>query len=289
MEATSMKIHPVCNVLPKMAADDFAALEADIKASGVREPIKTYKGFIVDGKHRYLICEKLGLKFPTVELELPEGASLVEHCVAINLHRRHLSQSQKAVVATDMLPLLEQEAATRKKAGKPTSGPTGPVLQTGGGKRARNAAADAVGVGARSVGRAKRVAEASPELAEKVKAGDLTLHAAEKQIAAKQPTPEPTADFPEDGWFADVISRLHAIKREIVAHAEKPSGRMIHAQSAQTDIGNIVRMLRGSEPAGVCPYCRKDGSGLVKGCKACKGAHWLSRSQMDAVPKEMLQ
>lgn len=285
----SMKIHPVCDVLPKMAADDFAALEADIKAHGVREPGKVYKGFLVDGKHRYLICQKHRIDFPTVELQLPDGASLVEHCVALNLHRRHLTQSQKAAVATAMLPLLEQEAAARKKAAKPTSGPIGPMPTSGESGRARKAAAEAVGVGARSVGRAKRVAEASPELVEKVKAGEMTLHAAERQVAAKsKPAPEPTAEYPEDGWFADVIARLHSIKREIVAHAETPSGRMIHAQSAQTDIANIVRMLRGAEPVGPCPYCRKDGSGLVKGCKACKGAHWLSRSQMDAVPKEML-
>lgn len=287
----TMKIHPVCNVLPKMTADDFARLEADIKANGVREPGKVYQGFLVDGYHRYMICEKHGIEFPTVELVLPPGASLVEHCVAINLNRRHLTQSQKAAVATDMLPLLEQEAAARQKAGKPTCGPTGPDLQTGGVKRSRKAAADAVGVGDRTVGRAKRVAEASPELAEKVKAGEITLHAAEKQVAAKakaEAKPEPEAEYPADGWFADVCRRLHSIKREIVEKADTPIGRRLHGQSATTDIQNIVSMIRNAEPAAKCPYCRKDGSGLVKGCKACKGTHWISVGELKAVPKEML-
>lgn len=284
-----MKIHPVCDVLPKMSDEDFAGLEADIKSNGVREPGKTYKGFLVDGKHRYLVCEKLGLDFPTVELSLPDGASLVEHCVAINLRRRHLTQSQKAAVATAMLPLLEKEAAARKQSGKPTLPPNGGILKTGGVGTAAKAAADAVGVSARTVERVKRVAKADSQAVEKIKAGTISVREAEKQVADKsKPASAMDTDHPRDDWFASTIARLHAIKRDIVAHAEEPFGRMVNVQSAQTDIANLVRMLRGAEPAGPCPYCRKDASGIVSGCKACKGVRWLSRAQMDAVPKEML-
>jgi hypothetical protein len=42
--------------------------------------------------------------------EWPGGGSPVEWVIATNLHRRHLTASQRAVVALDILPLLEREA-----------------------------------------------------------------------------------------------------------------------------------------------------------------------------------
>lgn len=287
---TELRIHPVCSVMPPMSDEDLSALESDVRANGVRVPIITYRGYIIDGRHRYQIARKLGVDCPQHELTLPAGQSLVEYAVALNLRRRHLTASQRAAVAVEILPLLEREAAHRRKAGsaaaeeEPTSpklaiGQTCPLVKTGGSGRSRDQAARAVGVSPRLVQSAKRVAESAPQAVAKIKSGELSVSAAESGLRGHPPG--------DAGWFAGICNRLHALKREIVETSRTSIGRGIREQTVEVEIGNVVRHIRGAEPSGDCPYCRADESGLIAGCKACKGTGWLTRAEMDAVPKEL--
>ena len=69
--AAEITQHPACHVLemhsvspafPPMIGDDFTELVDDIKAHGQLEPITVAAdGRILDGRHRYLACEGLGI------------------------------------------------------------------------------------------------------------------------------------------------------------------------------------------------------------------------------------
>ena len=92
-----MNFHPAANLFPLMDGDDFAGLVADIAEHGQREAIVLHDGLILDGRNRYRACERLGLAplYRTWE----GGASPVEYVVSLNLHRRHLTSTQRAVIA----------------------------------------------------------------------------------------------------------------------------------------------------------------------------------------------
>jgi N6-adenosine-specific RNA methylase IME4 len=96
-----------------MADDEFEALKADIAANGLREPIWLHPdGRILDGRNRYRACCDLGL---VPEYKTWDGnGSLAAFVVSLNLHRRHLSSSQRAMIALDVLPMMEEEARERK-------------------------------------------------------------------------------------------------------------------------------------------------------------------------------
>jgi hypothetical protein len=56
-----MDYHRICTLFPR---DDEAVKEIsrDISANGLREPITTYDGQILDGRHRWEACLAIGVK-----------------------------------------------------------------------------------------------------------------------------------------------------------------------------------------------------------------------------------
>jgi len=107
-----MEFHDVCNLFPMMADDEYRALVEDIRKHGLREPIVVWQGKIVDGRNRYRACMELGI---TPQYREWDGrGSLTAFVVSQNLHRRHLTASQKAVVALEIERMLAIEADERR-------------------------------------------------------------------------------------------------------------------------------------------------------------------------------
>src|SRR5262245_28140855 len=109
-----LKPHPAAEIFPPMSEEEFRAFKEDIRQRQQIDPIVLLDGKILDGRHRYRACRELGLEPLTREWD--GQGSPVEFVVSRNLHRRHLSGSQKATVAVDLLPWLEKEAKERQRA-----------------------------------------------------------------------------------------------------------------------------------------------------------------------------
>lgn len=63
VEAASV-FHPACLKLPRMASHEYEALKASLAKGwdNNKEPILRCGGLILDGRHRYLACEELGIE-----------------------------------------------------------------------------------------------------------------------------------------------------------------------------------------------------------------------------------
>lgn len=97
--------HPLSAAFPSMPDGELGALAIDIEAHGQREPGVLYEGMVLDGWHRYLACRKVGREFKAVELN---GEDPIAFVLSRNLHRRHLTASQRAaavVAAHNWKPL----------------------------------------------------------------------------------------------------------------------------------------------------------------------------------------
>lgn len=113
MEEIHRKYHEASMIFPLLQGDEFEVLKADIAASGLLEAIWLHPdGSILDGRNRHRAC---------IETDTPprfrtwDGTgSPVMFVVSMNLHRRHLTSSQRAVIALDILPMLEAEAKERQ-------------------------------------------------------------------------------------------------------------------------------------------------------------------------------
>lgn len=90
-------------VMPRLSADEYADLEADIVAHGVMVPITvSADGVIVDGHHRDEIARKHDLHCPRVTADGSES-ELRGLAFSLNLNRRHLNREQRRELIAESL------------------------------------------------------------------------------------------------------------------------------------------------------------------------------------------
>ena len=106
-----MQYHKFANLFSLIEGDEFEQLKQDIQKNGQLEPVWLYEGQILDGRNRYRACASLGIEVETREYKGDEPLSFV---LSLNLRRRHLSASQKAILALEVLPLFEARAKERQ-------------------------------------------------------------------------------------------------------------------------------------------------------------------------------
>jgi ParB-like chromosome segregation protein Spo0J len=91
--------HPAADALPKMSDTEYQQLKEDIRANGLREAIVLHEGRILDGRHRYRACVELGIE---PGFRDHDGSDPVAVVISMNLCRRHLDISQRALIAAEL-------------------------------------------------------------------------------------------------------------------------------------------------------------------------------------------
>ena len=91
-----MKAHPYADILPLLEGEAFDSLVADIRANGLMEPITIHEGLILDGRNRHRACGAAGIEPKFLEFDGDDPLAFV---LSLNLHRRHLSESQRGMIA----------------------------------------------------------------------------------------------------------------------------------------------------------------------------------------------
>ena len=88
------RFHEYANLFPLIQGEALVALREDIRIHGVREPIVFLDGAILDGRNRYMCARELLIEYPRVEFD---GEDPLGFVISHNLHRRHLTESQRAI------------------------------------------------------------------------------------------------------------------------------------------------------------------------------------------------
>jgi len=175
---SALEFHPLANIFPLVEGQEFAELVADIREHGLREPIVVYEDKILDGRNRYRACDAAGME-PTFTVYT--GDDPVAYVISLNLRRRHLDESQRAMVAAKLATLRDGQRADLVE-GLPIG-----------------RASALLNVGERTIARAREVQEhGTPELVSAVERGVVSVSAA-----------------------ADIASQPIEEQREIVARGER--------------------------------------------------------------------
>jgi len=168
-------------LIPPLAPDELAQLEANILRDGCRDPLVVWDGILIDGHNRFAICSKHGLGFKTVAMEFESRAHVRVWMRDNQGGRRNLSPAWKIELELgNKVDLLEIGKKTQGKRNDLLSqndikSPPAPVST-------RSQIAKAAGTSTGQVGMAEQVRKKAPELWEKAKAGDIGISTAYQQV-----------------------------------------------------------------------------------------------------------
>jgi len=195
------------DLLPPLAADEFAKLEALILKDGCTSPIILWQGLIADGHNRFDICtrNKIGYQINhIVTADYPDRNAVMLWMLDNQGGRRNLADIDKISIATKKEAIIAAQAKERQAT---STGGAEPQLLSKSTEAAspiltRAAAAKEAGVGQTKYDEGKVIlnavasGEAPKELLEQVRAGEVSVHKAASDIKdARRPAPCPKPDF----------------------------------------------------------------------------------------------
>jgi hypothetical protein len=175
-------------------------LVSDIRENGLKMPITLYQGKILDGRNRATACRLVGKEPRYVPFE---GRDPLGYVISQNLVRRHLSESQRAMVAAK---LVEMKKASADKLSA---------------KLRLTDAAQALNVSDRTVDTAAKVLrDGSPEVIESVERGEKTVHAAvqemkQSQLDADTPSPVSETDDKIKELRRNILKNAKAVRKDM--------------------------------------------------------------------------
>ena len=223
VEAAGYDLHGLARLFPPMKPDEYEGLKTSLAQDGQQQPIMRFGALVLDGVHRLAACIELELE-PEFETFSGAGRELGAYVLAQNLHRRHLSVAQRALIAAELA--TGQHGGDRGGQAQAAAPPT------------QREAAAALNVSERSVRQARKIqARADPEVVDAMRAGDISLNAAVRTIGKPEPRSTRAISKDEDG------RRSTADQPEL-----DPSAGNCTQCGQHTDAALLEQ--------GVCPECR---------------------------------
>lgn len=191
--AETIRINPtLAGLLRPLGADELAGLEADLLRDGCIDPIIVWDGVLVDGHHRYRICQKHGIPFHTREMDF---GSLGDACLWAWNHQNHRRNSSPYDRIERLLACKKLVASIKAKARENQQAAGGAVPQKSAEPvETRQELARLADVSHDTLAKAKFITTHADEQAkDRLRRGKTTIHAeykraktAEKAAARKE-------------------------------------------------------------------------------------------------------
>ena len=168
--------HPLAERFPLVREEELRAIAIDMREHGMQRPVVLDgEGRLVDGRNRLAAVVLTGHEpkggIRTETRAFASDAEVAAFVISANIERRHLTETQRALIAADLAP---QRVRGRPSKTRPQTGLEGlPDRQL----------AARLGVSESSISRARTVA-AVPAQRERVERGQTTLRQAAEEVRA---------------------------------------------------------------------------------------------------------
>ncbi len=295
VDPKTLEIHSDHAAVPEMSPEEYGPFLDSIREHGVRTPLERIPGtlVIVDGRTRHRAAVEAGLPLvPVQDAALAEGESPKLYMLRSAALRRHLTPSQRAIIAAEMEGL--KHGGKRGK-GQDAARQVEPTVT-------REEAAASAGVSVRSTARARQVLDkGTPAEVEAVRTGKAKVMTVAREIdrreeAAKEPAPVVDAEgnaIPEalvavfsGRWLEEIIEELDSLIVDGVQDvATRIEANEVHKRLDKTRIAKhlaaAVAALHEAHSLAVAgrPHSVCECQG---GCKKCKGDGYRTMGDVGA-------
>lgn len=123
-----MKAHELSQIIPPMETADLQSLVENIRQEGLKEEIVLHEGKILDGNSRFAACKLAGVKPITRDFgsRKSDGEDPLKFVLAENVHRRHLTDHQRTMIASELAQRSLVGRPVEKKEGEEANGESVP-------------------------------------------------------------------------------------------------------------------------------------------------------------------
>ena len=172
-------------LIPPLSGEEYAQLEENCKADGIRDPLVVWRGTLIDGHNRYDIAQKHGLDYTVVEKEFEDETAAKIWMVTNQFGRRNLNNYQRSVLALSMEELFKEKAKEKEHARKTStcqnSDKSFEEIDT------KKEIGKLANVSHDTIMRVKKIeATATPETIAAVRSGEKSINEAYKEIRATE-------------------------------------------------------------------------------------------------------
>src|SRR5262245_13413809 len=226
----ALEPHPFAEVFPILEGEAFDALVKDIEARGQQEPIWVYEGKVLDGRNRYRACQILGRE-PKVQDFV--GDEPVGFVLSANLHRRHLNEGQRAMVAANLSNLV-LGANQHTKAGLLSVKQASALLK----------------VGTASIERAKAILRSGDtELIKDVTTGEVSVTAAAQTVKKKNRKSKTQSSETEEDKLGNEKQKLSDTNDRLVEKLMEnlKKWKDLDEENALTATSNLLDQLKAAD------------------------------------------
>lgn len=175
------------NLIPALSAEEYAQLEANILNEGIREPIITWNGYIIDGHNRYDIATRFDLEYKTKSKHFETEEGVKEWMILNQFGRRNLSNYQRSVLALQLEEVFRQKAKENIVIENKNRSTDSAKLPKRDSVDTRKELSKVAQVGERTLGMVKKIQEKAPEeVKQKLATGEVSINAAYKEIKKEE-------------------------------------------------------------------------------------------------------
>lgn len=228
-----MEFHEAADAFPMMDAKRFAELKADIQQHNLRVPLTICDGKILDGRNRAKACKELGIEPTTKTYDGDPWA----YVWSLNGQRRDLSGEQRGAI---WIQCNERSEAWQKRAAEIAAAANEKRSEAAKGNE--NAAKNKSENSGRSQ-RSATVSHSSPTRKEQAKAAGVSEGVLSRAAALHKKRPD-LAEKVRKGEMSPVAARREAGLKSAPSLSEKPAPKAATKKSPIDIAEKIVVMLK---------------------------------------------
>jgi N6-adenosine-specific RNA methylase IME4 len=185
----NLSINPELKALiPPLTSEEFAQLEANVCQEGIREPIITWQGTIVDGHNRYELAQMYDLPFKVKEMQFSTMEDCKEWMIRNQFGRRNLSNYQRSVLALELESVFREKAKEIKAEKISHYRQTGEIVQNSApSEKTRQELAKVANVSHDTIAKVKVIeAKAPEEVKAKLSTGEVSINQVYQEIKKEE-------------------------------------------------------------------------------------------------------